>query len=76
MPNIRKRQDYALWLQILKTEKFAYGIDIPLAFYRIRQDSISKNKFQLIKWNWILFYKIEKYSLNKALYYLFLNIIY
>ena len=74
MPIMRKRQDYGLWLAILKNEKYAYGINKPLALYRIRKFSVSSNKFELIKWNWILFYKIEKHSLIKAFYYLMLNI--
>ena len=74
MPNIRKRQDYGLWFKILKNEKFAYGMKESLAYYRIGQSSLSKNKFDLIKWNWILFHKVEKHSLFKSSYYLLLNI--
>ena len=74
MPNIRKRQDYGLWFKILKNEKFAYGMKESLAYYRIGQSSLSKNKLELIKWNWILFHKIEKHSFVKSSYYLLLNI--
>jgi len=74
MPNIRKRQDYGLWFKILKNEKFAYGMKESLAYYRIGQSSLSKNKFELIKWNWILFHNVEKHSFIKSSYYLLLNI--
>src|SRR5690606_24402231 len=39
MPNISKRQDYGLWLAILKDIDYAYGIKEPLATYRIRKGS-------------------------------------
>ncbi|WP_159947756.1 glycosyltransferase family 2 protein [Polaribacter septentrionalilitoris] len=66
MPNIRKRQDYALWLKILKSEKYAYGLDIVLAQYRDRSKSISNNKIEMLKWNWNLFKEIEKLSYFRA----------
>ena len=74
MPLIRKRQDYALWLKILKKEKIAYGLTIVLSVYRIRNNSMSKNKFEMLKWNWLLFRKIEKLSFLKSLYLVLSNI--
>lgn len=54
---IRKRQDWGLWLEAIKRSgKPALGIPLELAFYRIRKDSISTNKFGLLKHNF-LFYK-------------------
>ncbi len=44
MPTIRKRQDYAFWLSILKKIDYAYGIQQVLANYTIRNQSISNNK--------------------------------
>jgi teichuronic acid biosynthesis glycosyltransferase TuaG len=75
MPKIRKRQDYALWLKILKKEEKAYGIQKVLACYRERNNSISNNKIEMLKWNWILYYKVEKLSYFKSLFYLTSNII-
>ncbi len=75
MPLIKKRQDYALWLKILKIENRAFGLNLELAKYRIRKSSMSKNKFEMLKWNWMLYKKIEKFSYIKALYYLLSNII-
>ena len=49
VPNIRKRNDDALWLKMLKQEKYIYGIESVLAKYRIRKNSISSNKFKVIK---------------------------
>ncbi len=69
MPNIRKRQDFALWLKILKQVPYAYGINEPLAYYRIRQNSISNNKLKASLYNWKMYRDIEKLPLHKAIYY-------
>lgn len=47
----QKRQDWRLWLTILKQIKETKPVPEPLAFYRIRKDSISSSKFKLIKHN-------------------------
>ncbi|PBJ12699.1 glycosyltransferase family 2 protein [Flavobacterium sp. ACN6] len=46
-----KRQDWRIWLTILKQIKRVQPVSEPLAFYRIRKDSISSSKFKLIKHN-------------------------
>ena len=68
-PLIRKRQDFALWLKILKKVPFAYGLDEDLASYTVRNDSISANKFKAAQYNWHLYRKIENLSLIQSLYY-------
>ncbi|SEN68517.1 Glycosyltransferase involved in cell wall bisynthesis [Flavobacterium sp. CF108] len=47
----QKRQDWRLWLTILKQIKETKPVPESLAFYRIRKDSISSSKFKLIKHN-------------------------
>jgi glycosyltransferase involved in cell wall biosynthesis len=51
MPLLRKRQDWALFIEILKQVGVAYTIQEPLAYYRQRSSSVSSNKFSLIKYN-------------------------
>jgi len=74
MPLIRKRQDFGLWLSILK--KIDYAIKVPenLALYRVRKNSISSNKIDLIKYNFKLFNKHEELSIIQSSYYLLVNI--
>ncbi|MGZ2368724.1 glycosyltransferase family 2 protein [Ancylomarina sp. YFZ004] len=48
MSEHRRKQDYALWLSILKTGTKSYGLDEELAFYRQRKGSATSNKFNLI----------------------------
>lgn len=70
VPNIRKRNDDALWLTMLKAEPYIYGLNKVLTQYRIRHGSISANKFQLIKYHWILYRKIEKLGILRSLFYI------
>lgn len=66
MPNIRTRQDTALWLSILKKGYKAYGIQKPLAKYRKVNGSISSNKLKMAKQNWKLYREIEGLNFLKA----------
>jgi len=75
MPIIRKRQDYALWLQILKKEKYGHLVPEVLGGYRVRKGSVSANKVEMVKWNYRLFRDIEKMPIYKCMFYVFLNII-
>ncbi len=68
MPLLRKGQDTATWLKLLKQIEFAYGIDTPLMEYRIRTDSLSNNKFKAIHRTWILFRKSENKNFIISLY--------
>ncbi len=68
MPNIAKRQDYALWLKILKKEKQAFGINVPLAVYRVRKGSVSSNKFKAAFYQWKIYREIEQISVFKSMY--------
>jgi teichuronic acid biosynthesis glycosyltransferase TuaG len=74
MPLIRKRQDYGLWLEILKQINHAHKIDEVLAIYRVRENSISSNKVEMLKYNFQLFNKHQKLSKLKSFYYLCWNI--
>lgn len=69
MPDILKRQDFGLWLKILKKVPYAYGLDEPLAYYRVRTTSVSSNKMLASKYNWKLYRKVEKLPIHKAIYY-------
>jgi len=69
MPNIIKRQDYGLWLKILKQTVFAYGIKKPLAIYRIRKQSVSRNKVKASIYQWRTYRDVEHISLVKSIYY-------
>ncbi len=69
MPNILKRQDYGLWLKILKQIGSTRGILEPLAIYRIRKNSISSNKLIAAKYQWKIYREVEKLPFLKSTYY-------
>lgn len=60
--SIRKRQDWMLWLTILKKIKIAKPVPESLAFYRIRENSISTSKLDLIKYNFAVYRRFHKLS--------------
>lgn len=70
VPNIRKRNDDALWLQMLKKEQYIWGMDEVLMRYRIRQNSISSNKLKVIKYHWILYREIEHLSVFRSAFHI------
>ena len=70
MPLIRKRQDMGLWLQYLKEIPFAYGIQEPKAIYRIRENSLSRKKSNLIKYQWQFYREVEKLNVFQSTYYM------
>jgi teichuronic acid biosynthesis glycosyltransferase TuaG len=76
MPDILKRQDYGLWLEIARIYGHLQSTspEMPLARYRIRQDSVSSNKTSLIKYNWVLLRKHQKLGLIQSLFFLSLQI--
>jgi len=63
MPILRKRQDWALWLSILKKVPKAYSLSESLSIYRDRSKSISSNKIEMFKYHWQLYRNIEEFSL-------------
>lgn len=60
MPDIRRKQDYALWLAILRRGFKSYPLDIELAWYRQRRGSATSNKFSLIHKHYIFLRKVMK----------------
>lgn len=60
VPSIRKRNDFALWLQMLRDGDSCYGLPDVLMDYRVRSQSVSANKLGLVKYHWELYHKLEK----------------
>lgn len=68
MPNIIKRQDWALKLKLLHYKRKSFCINKPLACYRISPNSVSSNKWKLLKYNFKVYHEIENF--NKFLSYI------
>ena len=68
-PMIRKRQDFALWLSILRHVDIAYKGGGVLTIYRVRTGSVSANKFSAAHFTWQVYRDVEKLPLPQAIYY-------
>lgn len=67
MPEMPKRQDYALWLSIMRDGVDARGLPEPLAVYRSqRAGSLSSNKLSLVPYNWALYREHEQLSAPRS----------
>jgi glycosyltransferase involved in cell wall biosynthesis len=85
MPDLLRRQDYGLWLRILKGNRqvedaatqpppdgknIAIGINEPLALYRVHNEGLSKNKLKAAYYQWQVYRDCEKLSIARSLYHL------
>ena len=70
MPLVRKRQDMGLWLKYLKKSGYAIGIQNVHAIYRIRENSLSRDKKKLISSQWFFYRKVEGLGRISSLYHL------
>lgn len=62
-------EDFAFWLQILKSGQISYGIDSVLASYRVHPNSISHHKLKAASFTWTIYRQVEKFSYLQSLYY-------
>jgi len=62
--SIRKRQDWMMWLVILKKIEIAHPLPKSLASYRIRKGSISASKLDLLAHNFAVYHQFHR--LNKV----------
>lgn len=67
VPMIQKRNDFALWLKILKKTKYCYGMEDVLATYRVRKSgSVSSNKLGQARYHWQLYHEIEGHGILRS----------
>ena len=60
--SIRKRQDWMHWLTILKQIKTGIPIPESLAYYRVRDNSLSTSKTALIQYNFAVYRQFHGYN--------------
>ena len=73
-PEIRKRQDFGLWLELLKSGPPALGFSEALTVYRVRKTGLSGRKVELVKHNWLLYREVLAFGPIRSAYYLCWNI--
>lgn len=73
MPPMRKRQDWAMFLNLLKKCGSCQSLSESLVYYRVRQGSVSRKKLTLVKYNIEVYRVVFGYSyFVSILYFLFL----
>ena len=73
-PNLKRRQDWAMLIELLQECRVAYGQKEPLGIYRIRKGSISHNKLALVRYNTKVYQEVLGFSKFKS--YLFFAVIF
>lgn len=76
MPEIKYRQDMGLWLKYLKKINYVEGIQEVLAIYRIRENSHSRSKKNLLKHQWNFYRKVAQLNWIKSLYFFIIWVFY
>jgi teichuronic acid biosynthesis glycosyltransferase TuaG len=69
MPEIRRRQDYALWLDLLARVPAAHGLPEVLADYRVAASSLSGDKLVAARDTWALYRRTLGLSAPRAAWY-------
>jgi glycosyltransferase involved in cell wall biosynthesis len=70
-PELRSlRDDYAMWLEMLKKVDYAYGNPAILAAYRFFTSSVTGSKKKVIILQFKIYYTVEKLGLVRSVYYL------
>lgn len=64
------RDDYVLWLTLIKQAGCAYGNPKVLTSYRLTTTAATANKWKVIKPQFLVYYRIEKLGIMRSLYYL------
>lgn len=62
MPDLRRGQDFATWLQVAKAGHVFHGFDEALAKYRKSSGSLSSNKLTAAKRTWNVYRNVEHLS--------------
>lgn len=71
-PIVDKREDHALYFNMLKIIPKAHGITNPeRVWYRIHRDSYSRNKFVIFIKQFMVYYCFLNLSLHQSIYYTF-----
>jgi teichuronic acid biosynthesis glycosyltransferase TuaG len=74
MPDLRRRQDYGLWLRLLREGGEAHGLPQVLADYRVRPGSLSANKLVAARATWAVYREAERIGRLQSAWYLANNL--
>tara|TARA_B100001939_G_scaffold41640_1_gene32266 strand:- start:1078 stop:1818 length:741 start_codon:yes stop_codon:yes gene_type:complete len=70
--SLKTKEDFVLWLKILKKDIRIGGLQKNLMYWRKLDNSLSSSVLQKIKDGYCVYYKFMKFNLLKSVYFLFL----
>ena len=68
-PNVYRREDYAMILNLSKKIKNIRALTLPMVIYRIRHNSYSRNKWLMLKLQFLVYHNFLNLPLYKSLFY-------
>jgi teichuronic acid biosynthesis glycosyltransferase TuaG len=71
-PKIKTKEDYVLWLKIIRKIKTIRGLNNRLSYYRITEGSLSSNKFFSLINGYKVYRHYMNFGVSKSLFYLFI----
>ncbi|WP_227511992.1 glycosyltransferase family 2 protein [Tritonibacter mobilis] len=75
MPNLRLRQDFAFWLLLLTRCQNAFGLDEPLAVYRVHSTSLSAGRIKAMRATWKMYRIHLGLSALRSTWYVFSHLV-
>lgn len=69
MPPLRRRQDFALWLELLRDTPSVLGLPLVLMTYRAHDGSLSAHKGQAAADTWAMYRQTPGLNLPRAIWY-------
>jgi len=70
-PDMRKRQDYALWLSLIRPDDNVHCVNHVLARYRHGHESVSSNKLGSVMSTWKVYREFLQLSFSSSTFYFF-----
>jgi len=71
VPIVDKREDHALWFDVLRKIPIAKALNESLCIYRMRENSISRNKYKMAIKQFYVYFKFLNLPLHRSIYYTF-----
>lgn len=68
-PQETKREDHIMWLNLLKKIPYGKPLNETLAKYRMREGSVSRNKADIVKDQYLVYRSFMGFSVFKSIYY-------
>ena len=70
-PDVELREDHAMWIDLLERTKYARAIKESLAIYRMRENSVSRNKWNIAIKQYNVYKKYLRMNIIQSSYYTF-----